>query len=576
MLLEGFSDHFILIPLFMSLTPQLGTVLFLHFVYVIFMALASLKCITRLHSYTKNLSNLSAINNIYHCQEGDIFRDKYSDFCNIHRNFYSKACRASRNKNRLAVVKESINSQRAVRQYCSKTENYLLSSCPTIFVDFLKSKKINRCFFVWSESENKVVASHPELKEIEDWLNDSKNPHYLQHEAIFLAVGMRTNCLLGAFLWKVDRGQACGGIRMTPFTSVEHYLGEGLRLSRRLGVKSALAGLWVSGGKGLILEPKDRQHIQPEFRQKIFYDYGDFLSSLNGCYIAGMDTGVNAFDLFNIHTHTRWVVSGPEDIGGSGNAAAILGKGLLCAMEAALNFLGAGDLSGMKVAIQGAGGIGLAVASGLLDRHAAHVYVTDTSKKSIGDLHDALASKARGRLKVEKVSIGDNAIVGYDCDIFAPCAVGHVLTPETILNIKAKIVCGSANALLASENDTSLLVERDVTYVPEFIPNRMAFVNAANENYGRIYRDPAIERHFDKNWEHSIYYLTQETLKRASEKNITVIEAAYQMADVYIQQKHPLWPDRTKNIIKSLVEGQWHHGQDFWRKRRNFAKSDCT
>ncbi|CAL1286670.1 unnamed protein product [Larinioides sclopetarius] len=533
------------------------------------MALANLKYVSRLHSCIKSCPSLSTVFNTYQLRECDVVRNTCSAFCSFHRTAHRKTFIFNDESFRTGKV-------HSYRKYSSEAEKSLLSACPTVFVDFLKSKKINRCFFVWNDTTKKVEASHPELKEIEDWLNDSENPYFQQHEAVFLCVGMRSSCLLGAFLWRINRGQAHGGIRMTPFTSLQHYLVEGLRLSKRLGVKSALAGLWVGGGKGLIFEPKDRQHIQPEFRQKIFYDYGDFLSSLNGCFIAGMDTGVNTFDLFNIHTHSRWVVSGPEDIGGSGNAAAILGKGLLCAMEAALDYLGAGDLSGMRVAVQGAGGIGLAVTSGLLDRGAAHVYVTDTSKKSIGDLHDALASKARGRLKVEKVNIGDNTIIGYDCDIFAPCAVGHVLTPETIVDIKAKVVCGSANALLASEGDAGLLVDRDVTYVPEFIPNRMAFVNAANEHYGRMYRDPAIERHFDKKWEHSIYYLTQQTLKMSAEKNITVIDAAHELADAFSAQKHPLWPDRTKTIIQSLIAGQWHHGQDFWRKRRNFAKSDCS
>lgn len=62
----------------------------------------------------------------------------------------------------------------------------------------------------------------------------------------------------------------------------------------------------------------------------------------------------------------------------------------------------------------------------------------------------------------------------------------------------------------------------------------------------------------------------------AAEKNITVIEAAYELADTFSAHKHPLWPDRTKNIIQSLITGQWHNGQDFWRKRRNFAKNDCS
>ena len=71
-----------------------------------------------------------------------------------------------------------------------------------------------------------------------------------------------------------------------------------------------------------------------------------------------------------------------------------------------------------------------------------------------------------------------------------------------------------------------------------------------------------------------IHCLTQKTLEMSAEQNITVIEAAYQLANDYCLQKHPLWPDRTKTIIKSLIAGNWHKGLDFWRKRRNFAKAD--
>ena len=48
-----------------------------------------------------------------------------------------------------------------------------------------------------------------------------------------------------------------------------------------------------------------------------------------------------------------------------------------------------------------------------------------------------------------------------------------MLTQDSILDIKAKIVCGSANALLKNEDDAKLLAERDITYILEYIPNRM-------------------------------------------------------------------------------------------------------
>jgi len=49
-----------------------------------------------------------------------------------------------------------------------------------------------------------------------------------------------------------------------------------------MGQKSALAGLWAGGGKGVIHQPPN--HRDPAVRRDVFFDYGDFLTSLNGCY----------------------------------------------------------------------------------------------------------------------------------------------------------------------------------------------------------------------------------------------------------------------------------------------------
>jgi len=38
-----------------------------------------------------------------------------------------------------------------------------------------------------------------------------------------------------------------------------------------------------------------------------------------------------------------------------------------------------------------------------------------------------------------------------DVDAVSPCGIGNVLTPQTIPNIKAKIVCGAANNQLGGK-----------------------------------------------------------------------------------------------------------------------------
>ncbi|XP_022255575.1 uncharacterized protein LOC106471255 [Limulus polyphemus] len=281
---------------------------------------------------------------------------------------------------------------------------------------------------------------------------------------------------------------------MLEYHSMENYLQEGLRLSTRLGIKSALAGLWIGGGKGLISEPPNRQSLQPEFRQKLFFDFGDFVSSLNGCYITGIDIGVNISDMTNVHSRTRWTVSIPGDLGGSVNAANLLGRGIFFSGTYCY-FLNLNLNSVFPF-------LGMNVAHLLLDRDVGHIYITDVSKKRVEDIRDILAHKSHGRVQVEKVPIGDLSILSYKCDILSPCALGHV--------------------------------------------SNVVF----------------------------IYVLTQKILKDSLEQNITVVEAANQLAEIFGQQEHPLWPGRTRAIIQGLLDGGWHEGRDFWLKRKNFAFTD--
>ncbi len=36
----------------------------------------------------------------------------------------------------------------------------------------------------------------------------------------------------------------------------------------------------------------------------------------------------------------------------------------------------------------------------------------------------------------------------------------------------------------------------------------------------------------------------------------------YRIADELMKQDHPIWPNRSRQIIQSLVENQWH--RDHW------------
>ena len=122
----------------------------------------------------------------------------------------------------------------------------------------------------------------------------------------------------------------------------------------------------------------------------------------------------------------------------------------------------------------------------------------------------------------------------------------------------ARIVCGGANnQLLDDRRDDALLAERGILFVPDFVANRMGIVNCANEQYGSLPDDPAIERHFDPAWDSSVYAVTRRILERSRDEGITTSQAAIALADEACGEPHPIWPHRAFEIIEGLIADRW-------------------
>jgi glutamate dehydrogenase/leucine dehydrogenase len=378
---------------------------------------------------------------------------------------------------------------------------------------------------------------------------------YRDHQAVFLEIGEQTGALLGAFLHRTRRGQGIGGVRLWAYDSVASFLSDGLRLSLGMGRKNALAGLWWGGGKGVIARPPGQEHADPAFRTQLFHDYGRFITSLRGAYVTAEDVGTTPDDMAKIYETTRFVACAPESVGGSGNPSPATARGVVCAMEGALDHLGLGDLGGKVVAMQGVGNVGGYMLPLLLERGVAQIKAVDVSEEVVRSLSLRYPGE---RVSIRAVAPSDREILAEPCDILAPNALGGILNPESIARLQAKIVCGAANnQLLDQERDAALLAERGITYVPDFVANRMGIVNCANEQYGSFDGDPAIVRHFDRDWQGSVYRVTRAVLARAASSRITSAGAANALADELAEQPHPIFPDRTAAIIRGLMKQGW-------------------
>ncbi|GHU48811.1 hypothetical protein FACS1894218_6720 [Bacilli bacterium] len=71
-------------------------------------------------------------------------------------------------------------------------------------------------------------------------------------------------------------------------------------------------------------------------------------------------------------------------------------------------------------------------------------------------------------------------IFSQKVDVFCPCALGMALNDETIPQIKAKVVAGSANNVLKDEiKHGDMLKKAGKVYAPDFVINGGGVINVA-------------------------------------------------------------------------------------------------
>ena len=430
----------------------------------------------------------------------------------------------------------------------------LLNLSTQEFVGFLKDNRIRRFYFVYNRKKKKVVSSHKELQQIADFINSDKRDFNF-HEGMFFQVTKNFDTLQGAFIHRTNRGQAAGGVRYWSYNNVEEYFRDGLRLSKGMTHKNALAGLWWGGGKGVMAYNPQYEKNDPEVRSSIYKEYGELMTSLRGCYVTAEDVGTNIYDMANIFSATRFTTCIPLHLGGSGNPSIPTARGVVAGMKAALKFLKRGTLKGKAIAVQGTGNVGSHLIKYLFDEGAAKVIACDVSSANVEKLKEELAGKS---LEAYIVGFEDSSIIEQECDILSPCATGAILNDRTIPFIKAKVVCGAANNQLEDpERDGRELHKRNIIYIPDFLTNRMGIVNCANEQYGYVNNDPAFEMHLKTTWKHSIHQTCLDVLTESKRSGLPTSMIAVRMADKLSKENHPIFGHRGQQIIDSLLVNHW-------------------
>jgi leucine dehydrogenase len=253
-------------------------------------------------------------------------------------------------------------------------------------------------------------------------------------------------------------GMAMGGCRMYVYSSPADGLRDALRLAQGMTYKWAAIDFPFGGGKAVLAVPR---RLDGQDREALLLRFGALVESLGGSYGTGVDLGTTPYDMNVVGRVTSRVFGRTPDQGGAGDPGPWTALGVFAGIRAAVHrVMGSPDLEGRSVLVQGVGGVGAPLAQRLAEA-GARVLVTD----ALEERARRVAEQVRGEI------IAPQDAYDTECDVFAPCAVGAILNSRSIPRLRCRIVAGSANNQLETEEDAERLRERDIVYVPDFVVN---------------------------------------------------------------------------------------------------------
>ena len=292
-------------------------------------------------------------------------------------------------------------------------------------------------------------------------------PDFDAHEELHLFHDEATGLRAIIAVHSTHLGPAAGGTRFWHYADDADALTDALRLSRGMSFKNAMAGLPLGGGKAVILAPEDRKK-SPE----LLAAFGTAIDRLGGQYVTAQDVGMSVTDMIEIARKTRFVAGLPVAGGAvGGDPGPHTSLGVFLGIKAAVKrALGKDSVDGLHIALQGAGSVGSGVAM-----HAA----AEGAKLTIADVD---ASRAHALATQVSGKVADPAdILFLEADVVSPCALGAILTEQSIAALNTPIVAGGANNQLATRADGEAIHARGILYAPDYVINAGGIINVSTE-----------------------------------------------------------------------------------------------
>ena len=284
-----------------------------------------------------------------------------------------------------------------------------------------------------------------------------------RHEKVLFVNNEKAGLKAIIAVHNTNLGPAIGGCRLWNYDSYDDALFDVLRLSRGMSHKNAVAGLPHGGGKGVIIADPSQK------TEAMFEAFAEAVNNLGGDYITAEDVNTTCDDALVMLRKTKHICGLPQN---SGDPSPFTARGVWQGIKATAKVaLGRDSLEGVTIAIQGLGKVGYDLAR-YLHNDGAKLIVGNRSNK---------AALERAADEFGATVVGTNEILSAECDILAPCALGAILNPNTIPNLRCKAVAGAANNQILDDASGLALKARGIYYAPDFVINGGGVINAAAE-----------------------------------------------------------------------------------------------
>ena len=298
------------------------------------------------------------------------------------------------------------------------------------------------------------------------------------------------------------RGPGFGGVRLRPYPSLRAGIVEAQRLAAAMTLKNAVAGIPYGGAKSVIFA----NGLGPD-RVRIMRRFGEFVLRTGGAYMPGVDMGTTTEDLREIGSTGAVVACNEVD------PSRWTADGVLAAITGAVRFrFGSPSLTGRSVLVQGVGHVGARLAAALTER-GAEVIVADTDEETARTVAAATGARA----------VRPDEAISTVCDVYAPCAAARVITPASVEQLRCAIVAGAANDPLSDASMAVRLVEREITYVPDFVGGAGGVIEVHCHRIGMS--DDALDQEIQR-----IDARVHDLLSDAQQHGRTPLESAHRLA----------------------------------------------